>query len=359
MKEVVASGRTVEDAKRDALKELGVSSEKQVEIEIIDEGSKGVFGWGTKFARVKVKLIKEVKKTSDNNSKNEQNRSYHSNENENGHKSSEIKTSYNRDYDFLSPKGAPPLPIAKEQEFRDYKKESRDYKDKRETREPKVQRESRYQREPRESRESREPRKTRDYKPAQRENKPRYEAKEVKEIKEPKVNPEYVEPKEIEPKAPVVQIAEPDPDMPFAPSVVIQSVMDKMGLKTKVDKNRIDGNDVYSIQGEDLGVLIGKHGQTLEALQFVVNLIVLRNTGSKKKITLDVEGYRSRREKSLRELAKRLADKVKRDKRKVVLEPMLPSERRIIHLTLQRNPHVYTYSQGEEPMRKVIISPKR
>jgi len=84
---------------------------------------------------------------------------------------------------------------------------------------------------------------------------------------------------------------------------------------------------------------------------------VNKNSKEKTKIILDVEGYRSRREKSLQDLAKRLADKAKQEKKNVVLEPMMPNERRIIHLALQDDDQVSTYSQGEEPLRKVVIAP--
>lgn len=113
------------------------------------------------------------------------------------------------------------------------------------------------------------------------------------------------------------------------------------------------------VNGPDLGILIGRHGQTLDALQYLLNLSA--NKGGKGgqdwvRFVLDVEGYRRRREETLQGLARRLATKVKVYGRKSVLEPMTPQERRIIHTALQDDPDVYTYSEGEEPFRRVIIS---
>ena len=113
-----------------------------------------------------------------------------------------------------------------------------------------------------------------------------------------------------------------------------------------------------NIVGGDMGILIGKRGQTLDAMQFLLNLISNKDRKEKVKIVLDVEGYRYRREKSLRDMAKRLADKARFDRKNIVLEPMMSNERRIIHLELQNNPHVDTFSQGEEPQRRVVIAPK-
>ncbi|MGD9155467.1 MAG: R3H domain-containing nucleic acid-binding protein, partial [Bacillota bacterium] len=97
---------------------------------------------------------------------------------------------------------------------------------------------------------------------------------------------------------------------------------------------------------------------TLDAIQYLLNLAINKNHQEKERIIIDVEGYRRRREETLRKLALKLADKVKRDKRKEVLEPMVPHERRVIHATLQGNKDVFTYSEGEDPYRHVIISPQ-
>jgi spoIIIJ-associated protein len=116
---------------------------------------------------------------------------------------------------------------------------------------------------------------------------------------------------------------------------------------------------VLEIEGDDLGLLIGRRGETLTALQFILNLMASRQLGDENFFTLDVEGYRRRRERQLNQLASRMADQVKRTRRPVVLEPMPAHERRIIHLALSNHPQVETASVGEGEDRKVTITPKR
>ena len=116
---------------------------------------------------------------------------------------------------------------------------------------------------------------------------------------------------------------------------------------------------VLEVEGDDLGVLIGRRGETLGALQYLLNLMVSRQAGEGNYFTVDIEGYRRRRERQLRTLAQRTAEQVKRTKRPVTLEPMPPNERRIIHLTLSEDRYVSTDSVGEGEDRKVSISPKR
>ncbi|HXK34547.1 MAG TPA: RNA-binding cell elongation regulator Jag/EloR, partial [Dehalococcoidia bacterium] len=116
---------------------------------------------------------------------------------------------------------------------------------------------------------------------------------------------------------------------------------------------------VLEIEGDDLGLLIGRRGETLTALQFVLNLMASRQLGDENFFTLDVEGYRRRRERQLNQLASRMADQVKRTRRPVVLDPMPAHERRIIHLALSNHPQVETASVGEGEDRKITINPKR
>jgi spoIIIJ-associated protein len=112
------------------------------------------------------------------------------------------------------------------------------------------------------------------------------------------------------------------------------------------------------IQGQNLGVLIGRKGETLAALQYIVNLIVNRRVGQWTRVLIDVGGYRRRREESLEGLAQRVAYRVAQSHRAVTLEPMPPNERRVIHMTLRDNPDVYTESSGEGESRKVTILPR-
>ena len=107
-----------------------------------------------------------------------------------------------------------------------------------------------------------------------------------------------------------------------------------------------------------MGVIIGKRGNTLDSLQYLATLVVNKGRNDHVHIKLDTEGYRKRRQATLESLALSIARKVKKSGRKVTLEPMNPYERRVLHATLQNNPYVTTYSEGEEPNRRVVIAPK-
>lgn len=121
-----------------------------------------------------------------------------------------------------------------------------------------------------------------------------------------------------------------------------------------------DGDYLHAdITGSESGILIGHHGQTLDALQYLLNLVASRVEEGGQRVVLDVEGYRKRREETLTRLATRLADRVRRSGESMVLEPMSAHERRVIHLALQDNPYVETGSEGEDPFRRVVIQPKR
>jgi len=139
----------------------------------------------------------------------------------------------------------------------------------------------------------------------------------------------------------------------------LEKVFGLMKLEVQLEKITKQDNTVFNIRGNDLGILIGKHGQTLDALQYLTNLTTNRDAESKVRIVLDVEDYRQRRAETLTRLASRLADNVRRRWEKVVLEPMSSNERKIIHMALQNDQRVVTYSEGEEPYRKVVIALKR
>jgi spoIIIJ-associated protein len=125
-----------------------------------------------------------------------------------------------------------------------------------------------------------------------------------------------------------------------------------------VDENGEDSPVVFNVTGDDLGGLIGRKGQTLDALQYLVRLIFARQTRSKMPIMVDIEGYKQRRFDDLRVLALNVAAQVKEKRSSVRLEPMSPFERRIIHVTLANDPDVETESVGEGEARKVVVSPK-
>ena len=120
-----------------------------------------------------------------------------------------------------------------------------------------------------------------------------------------------------------------------------------------------DGSLTVDMKGENMGILIGKRGQTLDSLQYLANRVANKHQDGYVRVKLDTENYRARREETLKHLAKNIAHKVKRNRRPVALEPMNPYERRIIHSALQSDPCVTTHSEGEEPYRKVVVTLKR
>lgn len=126
-------------------------------------------------------------------------------------------------------------------------------------------------------------------------------------------------------------------------------------VKYNEEENTVD----IDLSGDEMGVLIGKRGQTLDSLQYLVSLVVNKETEEYVRVKVDTENYRERRKETLENLAKNIAYKVKRTKRSVSLEPMNPYERRIIHYALQNDRYVTTHSEGEEPFRRVVVTLKR
>jgi spoIIIJ-associated protein len=138
----------------------------------------------------------------------------------------------------------------------------------------------------------------------------------------------------------------------------LTKLLSYMEIEAKISITEDDSKIMVRLSGQNMGLLIGYRGETLDALQYLTNLAINKNNTEYKRIIIDTEEYRSKREETLRRLAKRLANKVQKTKRSIVLEPMNPYERRIIHSTLQNHPNVITYSEGDEPYRKVIIKAK-
>lgn len=138
----------------------------------------------------------------------------------------------------------------------------------------------------------------------------------------------------------------------------LRDVTEKMGIEVSVTAKENDNSIYIDINGKDSGTIIGKRGQTLDAIQYLTRLVVNKDDEKYKRVVVDAENYRAKREKTLEQLANRLADKVVRTKKSVRLEPMNPYERKIIHATLQGNPKITTRSEGEEPYRRVIIEMK-
>lgn len=138
----------------------------------------------------------------------------------------------------------------------------------------------------------------------------------------------------------------------------LETIFESMSLKPTIEIIEDKNSVTFNISGHDLGILIGRRGDTLDSLQFLLNLAMNKDNESRLKYIIDIEGYRKKREETLINLAYRLGDKAKRTGRKVILEPMNPQERRIIHMTLQDDSELGTYSEGEEPYRKVVIISK-
>ncbi|MEC0226806.1 RNA-binding cell elongation regulator Jag/EloR [Paenibacillus alba] len=138
----------------------------------------------------------------------------------------------------------------------------------------------------------------------------------------------------------------------------LQDMFEAMQISITIDTRKDREGFVLNMSGSELGILIGKRGQTLDALQYLVNIVANRYANSHFRIILDAENFRDRRKKTLEELAVRLANRVIKSKKEVILEPMNSQERKIIHAELQGHPVVKTYSKGEEPNRRVVIAVK-
>lgn len=141
----------------------------------------------------------------------------------------------------------------------------------------------------------------------------------------------------------------------------LDQVFKAMNMKVEIIIQKSDEENVYDVElkGDEMGVLIGKRGQTLDSLQYLTNLAINKHAENYVKVKLDTEDYRKRRKETLENLARNIAYKVKRTKKPVSLEPMNPFERRVIHSALQNDRYVVTHSEGDEPYRHVVITLKR
>lgn len=137
----------------------------------------------------------------------------------------------------------------------------------------------------------------------------------------------------------------------------LAKIFEEMHLDVTIEVTEKSNYLVFDLQGDNLGILIGRRGDTLDALQFLLNLVINDKHASKVKGIIDIENYRAKREETLVSLGHKLAAKARKTGQKVILEPMNPQERRIIHMALQNDKRVKTYSEGEEPFRKVVIEP--
>ncbi|QNU66977.1 protein jag [Ruminiclostridium herbifermentans] len=139
----------------------------------------------------------------------------------------------------------------------------------------------------------------------------------------------------------------------------LYTILNNMEVEADISVSEDDENIVVDINGDDIGIIIGRRGETMDALQYLTSLVVNKGYEDYKRVVLNVENYRQKREETLIKLANRLAEKVVKYKKPVTLEPMNPYERRIIHSSLQGHKFVETFSTGEEPKRKVVIALKK
>ena len=187
---------------------------------------------------------------------------------------------------------------------------------------------------------------------------------EIEHDEKPKQTTEKAEKKEeIKNDAPVkreVELAEVTDETKEAVSIFLKDTLKAMGMEVEIALDiDEDGSLSINMSGPNMGILIGKRGQTLDSLQYLANRVANKHQSGYVRVKLDTENYRARREETLKHLAKNIAHKVKRNRRPVALEPMNPYERRIIHSALQNDPYVTTHSEGEEPYRKVVVTLKK
>lgn len=186
------------------------------------------------------------------------------------------------------------------------------------------------------------------------------ESEEVTEVKDAEESVKSEETEEEQDTEPDVTIDRND-ELFITSKNFLKQMIEDMGIDCDIE-SRTEGNmikfNIMCSEESDIGIIIGKRGETLDSLQYIVNLVTNRNSDTYIRVILDCNQYRSKRERSLQKLARRLADKAVQTGRDIKLEPMNPYERRIIHTYLQNDEKVNTFSQGNEPNRRVIIKRK-
>ena len=316
------AAKTVDEAITKACLEFGISSDN-LEIEVVREGTSGFFGIGSKPAIIRVRRKAEEEEFSilEELKKEEQ-------------KKEAVRK---------EPKKEPRKDIKKEP-----KKEP-----KKENKEPRTE----AVKEPKKEVKKDAP------KPPKKENNKPAEKEVVKEavkesaVKEAPVKKETKQEVKKEEKKPVVRTDEQVAAMKRDAEKFLAGVFKAMELPVNIQIVYDKENDSLDINfdGEDMGILIGKRGQTLDSLQYLTSLVVNKEQENYVRVKLDTEDYRSRRKDTLENLARNIAFKVRKTRKAVVLEPMNPYERRIIHSALQGNKYVETYSEGNEPYRHVVV----
>ena len=309
------SAKTKNEAITKACIELGVSSD-QLDIQVVSEGSSGFFGIGSKPAIVKARKVednseeKEIEKIVDS-----------------------VKINAFKEDTVKETQKSAPKSVSRQNDVK-----------------PETKTET-----AKASKEEKQPRPAKE-KPAK--EKP---AKE-KPVKEQKERP--AKEKQVKASKPIEIITDPEEikDIEERALVFLRDVFGSMDLgevQITSKYNTTDGCLEVDFEGEDMGILIGKRGQTLDSLQYLTSLVVNKGKSDYIRVKLDTEDYRRRRKETLENLARGIAYKVKKTRKPVVLEPMNPYERRIIHSALQGNKFVETVSEGEEPYRHVVVKLKR
>ena len=302
------SAKTKNEAITKACIELGVSSD-QLDIQVVSEGSSGFFGIGSKPAVIKVRKIESVSEEEE---------------------MKEIVETVKLD---SFKEEAPVQEEKKTEAIKPVKKEIK---------EPKAVSEKPRQPKPVKERAAKE--------------------KQPREFREPKEK--QVREKTTKPVKPVEILTDPEEikEVENRAKVFLRDVFASMNLgevEITSEYNTTDGSLEVDFEGEDMGILIGKRGQTLDSLQYLTSLVVNKGKSNYIRVKLDTEDYRKRRKETLENLARGIAYKVRKTRKPVILEPMNPYERRIIHSALQGNKFVETVSEGEEPYRHVVVKLKR
>jgi len=329
MKKYEASARTVEEAIEQGLKELGVSI-GDVDVQVLEEGSKGLFGlFGSRLAKVSLTVKDEEEDLLEG----------------------------------LIPEEKEAAPAAPKAPKETMQKQAAPEKNTEKQESPAAAQPA--EEEPA-KKESARPAPVKRVAPKKAEKKPQPEKASGPEMEaaaeEGTSAEELTEEKVMEkPEVTVIPAEKLDPESPAGQAYdFLKEITRLMGVEVSIEMGTdAEGNVYGSMMGDTLGILIGRRGETLDALQYLTSLKVNRGREGYTRVTLDTENYRARREDTLIRLANRMANRATRTGRRVSLEPMNPYERRIIHFALQQNESVTTHSEGDEPNRHVVITVKK
>ena len=352
------TGKTTQEAIDAGLAAFGVTI-ADVHVDVLQEGAKGLFGlFGSKPARVRMTVMEE--------------------EREDDHGLSDLLGSFSLNEQQPQRKKKPaaskqeaPKAEAKTEQKAEVKAEAKPEVKKEAPKKEAPKAEKKAEPKPEKKAEAKTEAKTeaKAEEKAEAAAEKRAEAKEKRERKpRPKKKAEAkpakeTEKKDYQPMEPAQPFNPTEPPVMHAEDTIagraqrfLLEVTDRMGVKVDVyvDDSREDNLYIHMV-GDTLGILIGRRGETLDALQYLTSLQVNKGREGYIRVTLDTENYRAKREDSLRRLAQRMANRAQKTGRKVVLEPMNPYERRVLHTALQNNPAVTTHSEGEEPNRRVVI----